>query len=305
MNILGTGLTGLVGSRIVELLGGEYTFDNLSAGTGVDILDQDAVHKRIKNSPAPVVLHLAAKTDVDGCEKDKEKDIRMFGNKDVMKRENWLAEKTAWAVNVIGTQHVVEACRQTGKRLIYISTDFVFDGEAHSEYTEQDRPHPINWYGQTKYEGEKAVMTLESWTILRLAYPYRAHFSKPDFVRLILERLQSRQPIAMVVDHSSVPTFIDDVAQVFDRVVQKNADGIYHSVGSQTITPYDAAMRIAEIFRLDKKLITKTTRAEFFRDRAPRPFFLGLKNDRIIRLGCRMATFNEGLHKIKDQREKL
>ena len=105
MKVLGTGLDGLVGSRIVELLSDKYEFENLSISTGLNITNRDAVLERIKSSDAQIVLHLAAKTNVDGCELDKP-----------------LGEKgDAWKINVSGTQNVADACSQTKKKLIYIS----------------------------------------------------------------------------------------------------------------------------------------------------------------------------------------
>src|SRR5690349_7159093 len=142
MKIAGTGLSGLVGSRIQELLK-NYEFEDISRRTGTNITDKEAVLHRIKNSNADVVLHLAAKADVDGCETDKH-----------------LGEKgEAWQINVVGTENVVAAVKETRKKLMYISTDFVFDGEKspYGGYSEQDDPNPINWYAQTKYEAEQRV----------------------------------------------------------------------------------------------------------------------------------------------------
>lgn len=285
MKILGTGLNGLVGSRIVELLSGKYEFENLSRSSGVDITNENQVLEKITNSDAQIVLHLAAKTDVDGCEKDKE-----LGE-----------EGEAWKINVLGTQNVANACLATNKKLIYISTDFVFDGEK-EVYYEEDIPDPINWYAQTKYEGEKIVQNLKTpWVIARIAYPYRANFTKIDFFRAIKKRLQEGLPVAGVTDHIFTPTFIDDIAFVIDALIKNTSQGIFHAVGSQSLTPYDAALLIAKTFDLDQNLISKTTREEFFKDRAQRPFQLALKNDKITESGVRMKTFEEGLREVKKQ----
>lgn len=284
MKILGIGLKGLVGSRIVELLKDRYEFEYSDA----DITDRDSIIDRIKSSNASVVLHLAAKTDVDGCEKDKE----LGENGD------------AWKINVIGTKNVADACSQTNKKLIYISTDFVFDGENPSAggYTEEDIPNPVNWYAQTKYEGEKIVQKLQNpWIIVRIAYPYRASFTKNDFFRAILQRLQNRQAVTAITDHIFSPTFIDDIANVIDALIKNGSKGLFHAVGSESLTPYDAAIKIAKVFSCDESLISKTRREEFFKDRAKRPFQLAIKNDRIEKLGIKMRTFEEGLLEIKSQ----
>jgi len=287
MKILGTGLQGLIGSRIVELLSSSYTFENISRTTGVDITNTDQIKKAIEQSDADIVLHLAAKADVDGCEKDKH--LREAGE--------------AWQINVEGTKNVAKACEQFGKKMICISTDFVFDGEK-EQYTEEDIPNPINWYAQTKYEGEKIVQSLTSpWVISRLAYPYRSAFSKNDFVRAIKEKLGKGEQVSMVTDHIMTPTFVDDIVYALASLIEKNTEGIYHMVGSQFISPFEAAIRIADTFGYDKNLIHPTTRAVFFANRAPRPFRLALKNDKIAALGVHMSSFDEGLQKLKKQLE--
>jgi len=289
MKILGTGLDGLVGSRIVELLRDKYEFENLSISTGVDIADRNSILERINNSDAQIVLHLAAKTDVDGCEKDK-----ILGK-----------EGQAWKINVEGTRNVADACSNSNKKLIYISTAFVFDGTKET-YSEDDAPNPLGWYAQTKYEGEKIVQDLEyPWIIARIDSPYRSAFEKLDFARAILKRLKEGLAVVAVVDHIFTPTFIDDIAFAIDALIKNNSQGIFHVVGSQCLTPYAAALLIAKTFDFDQDLIARTTRKEFFKDRAQRSFQLAMKNDKIRRLGIRMRTFEEGLREIKNQRSNL
>lgn len=285
MKVLGTGLTGLVGSRVVELLNSRFEFENISTSTGIDITNAKQVEQAISSSSAPVVIHFAAKTDVDGCEEDK-----------ALGREG-----DAWKINVEGTRNVATVCENTGKKLIYISTEFVFDGTK-DFYTEEDSPSPINWYGMTKYEGEKIVQALETpWIILRPAYPYRAQFEKKDFVRAILARFESQQTITAVTDHFFTPTFIDDLAQCFPVLIQENKTGVYHATGSESLSPYEAAEKIADIFNLNTTLIQKITRAEFFAGRALRPYALRIKNDKITALGVKMKSFTQGLEELKNQ----
>lgn len=279
MKILGTGLSGLVGSRIVELLKDRYEFDSSTD----DITQKDSIQNRIDSSNAELVLHLAAKTNVDGCEEDK-----ILGE-----------DGEAWKVNVEGTKNIAESCSKTNKKLIYISTDFVFDGEQES-YIEENSPNPINWYGKTKYEGEKTVQSFgENFLIARIAYPYRASFNRPDFIRSLIEKFREGQTLNMVTDHIMVPTFIDDIAFALDSLIQKNQAGIFHVTGSQPISPFDAAVLIADTFSFDKSKINKTTRADYFKNRAQRGFHLNLKNDKIGRLGIKMKTLQEGLLDLK------
>lgn len=306
MKILGTGLTGLVGSRFVELFESVYEFEFINLENGVNILDKESVFNAISSSKAPVLIHMAAKTNVDGCELDKQRDKEILDFKDQsQKEEAWVREQTAWAINVFGTQNVIEACQKTNKKIIYVSTDFVFNGQK-KFYSEKDLPDPLNWYAKTKYEAEKLVQDSSlDYIIVRLAYPYRAFFERNDFVRGLISKLEKREKIEMITDHVIVPTFIDDIGNALDVLIQKEENGIFHVVGSQSVTPYEAALKVAKEFDLDNSLIEKTTRRKYFANRAPRPFCLNLKNDKIGKLGIEMSTFDKGLKEIKNQIERI
>lgn len=286
--IIGTGLSGLVGSRVVELLGQEFEFEDISRKTGTDILDKEAVTNRIKNFDAQYVLHLAAYTNVDEAEKEKD-----LGEKSI-----------AWRMNVGGTKDVLEAVESTGKHLIYISTDMVFPGTKPlpEKYTEEDATGPVGWYATTKCEAEKVVQQAKvPWTILRIAYPYRANYEKKEYVRIFKTLLEEGREIKAVSDHYFTPTFIDDLAGVFSHIFRTNLTGIYHVSGKTSISPFDAAIKIAEVFHLDKNLVSKTTREEFFKDKAPRAFNLSLSSAKIEKLGVSLSNFEEGLEEIKKQ----
>jgi dTDP-4-dehydrorhamnose reductase len=285
--IFGIGITGLIGSRIVELLSATYDFQNLSLETGVDITDASTLSVIENDTEHEYVLHLAAKADVDGCEEDK------------------AAGKNgaAWQINVEGTRNVVNAAKKSGKKIIYISTDFVFDGTKPKgeAYTEEDVPHPINWYAETKYEGERIVQDADiHYLILRIAYPYRTPFPlKKDLVQAILTRLQAGQEIQAVTDHIMSPTYVDDIATALDALIKNKASGIYHVTGSGSLTPHELAMSIANQYSLDLSLIHETTRDVFFAGRAPRPYNLAMNNARIGKLGVKIKTVEEGLSALQ------
>lgn len=288
MKILGTGLTGLVGSRVVELLTPKYTFQNISRATGADISDYSSIRDAISSSDAKVVLHAAAYTDVKTAESERE--LRK--------------ESQAYKINVIGTQNVAKACRGTGKKIIYISTDLVLGGDNMPEggFDEESTPNPLGWYGATKYEGEKMVEESGSeYIIMRIAYPYRANFERPDFVRFFKTTLSEGNSLSVLEDRLVTPTFIDDIAFAVDALIENEATGLYHCAGSQIISMYEAVVMIAEKFGLDRSLVGKTTRKEFLVGRAPEPFSSALNSAKIARLGVKMSTFQDGLEHLLQQ----
>lgn len=288
MHILGTGLTGLVGSRIVELLSGDFTFTDLSRSKGVDITEADTVKAFITQKNPDLILHLAGATNVDACEEEKE-----------------LGENsTAWKINVEGTKNVMQAAEAIGKKILYISTDFVFNGENPPEegYREEDTPHPVNWYGQTKYEGEIRIQKAKiPWCIVRIASPYRAEFEKRDFFRAILTRLQSGEEVKGVSDYQITPTYIDDISSAVHALITQEQNGIFHVVGSEFISPYDAARKIARVFSTDESRVKPVNGSDFFSGRAKRPFKSILNNAKIGKLGVEMRTLEQGLEEIKRQ----
>lgn len=283
--VLSTGLSGLVGSRVKELLQAEFEFQDLSLETGINLLNENDVKCAFEASAASVVLHMAAKTDVDSCEDDK-----TLGE-----------EGQAWLVNVVASENIVNLAKKLGKRLIYISTDFVFDG-AKDFYSEDDKPNPISWYAVTKYEAEQIVASSGvNSTIVRIAYPYKAVcLGKQDFVHRILEKIKQGQILQAVTDHLFTPTFIDDIAVALSVFLKKDITGIYHLVGSQHLTISEAISLIGHVFQLSPN-VQETTRAEYFRGRAFRPFKLALKNAKIKELGIKPRRFDKGLSEVKSQ----
>ena len=283
------GSTGLVGSRLIELLQNSYTFAEFNRSEGTDITNLDSLKTVADDTEIEWVILLAAKADVDGCEQDK-----AFGE-----------SSDAWKINVEGAKNVADICHKTGKKIIYISTDFVFDGTKPEEeqYSEQDMTNPLNWYGYTKLRGEQAVQASGAHhVIVRLAYPYRSYFEKKkDFVRAIKSRLETVQPVMGVTDHLFTPTFIDDFVIAIHTLLSQNVQGIYHVTGNDVLTPYEATQLIAQEFDLDSTLISSTTRDEYFAGKAQRPFNLSLNNDKIKALGVRMRTFQEGLKEMQHQ----
>lgn len=289
-NIIGTGLSGLVGSRIAELLGPRYAMTNLDLTTGVDITNRLHVKKAMEQASGEVVVHLAAFTDVDAAHRQK-------GDKNGL----------CYTINVLGTRHVAQYCSTHSKYLIHISTDSVFSGEKKTPYTEEDSPRPIEWYGQTKLWAEHEVEKAGGkHAILRIAFPFRAHYpQKLDLVRTIYEKLKAGTLYPMFADQLITPTFIDDITKAIDVFIQKRPLGIYHIVGSSALSPYTLAKKIAKTFDLDGKKVKKGSLAKFLKT-AKRPYQkrLALSNRKAKReLGITMSTISKALRKMEGQIE--
>ena len=289
MNIIGTGLSGLVGSRVTELLGVFHSFEDLSLEAGVDITKFDEVEKRLTASNAPWVFHFAAFTDVQGSEAEKDKGI----------------ESASWKVNVEATRNIASVCDKLGKHILYLSTDYVFDGMADS-YDEQAVANPQGWYAKTKYEGEKIIKNMTSLgLVVRIANPYRAKpVGKKDFMHKILERLQQGLPVAAPTDQKMTATYIDDLAHGIEKLISINATGVYNIPGADSFSPYEGALAIADVFGTSKTAISETTFEAYFASRAPIPRYGVLTHDKIESLGIQLHTFKEGLIEIKQMEDK-
>lgn len=309
MNILTTGLSGRVGSRIQEVLS-EDIFEDVHVNGRVPIQDKDAVLKRFQESTASFVLHLAAKTDPDECEKDKQEIEKLRNgvikennilNVQAINSDDWKDLNSAFAVNVVGTKNIAESCVATRKKLLYISTDYVFSGKTKDVYTEESVPDPVNYYGLTKYWGEQVVKSICPDAIIsRIAVPYGSNSTKKmDVVSRIRKRLEKNEEVLGIEDQSITPTLIDDIAYAIRLLFEKNVSGIVHIVGSSHLSPFEIALAIADIFHYDKHLVKPVRMENFYQKRATRPQCTNLSNQKLRTLGITPRTFIEGLKQIR------
>lgn len=274
-----TGADGLVGSRIVELLKNDFKFIPLPQSS-MDITNKEQINGTLKNLDFDIFFHLAAYTNVPGAESNKE---------------------LCFKINRDGTKNVFEAVNQKQKKFIYISTDFVFDG-INPPYFEDSIPNPTSVYAASKYEGEKIVK--DSGMIVRIAYPYRASFElKKDFFRTFKSYLENGKTLSMITDSLMTPTFIDDIAYGLKYLFNNYSPKIFHLVGSESMSPYNAALTVAETFNLDKSLIGKTTYEEYVKGKARLPQFATIKSQK--NNFYKMKRFKEGLREIKSQMTKF
>ncbi|HLW60020.1 MAG TPA: sugar nucleotide-binding protein [bacterium] len=264
-----TGATGLVGSRIVELLGDRFEFLPLGHDM-LDITNKRQVDQVIGATEFEYLLHLAAYTDVEGAETHQDR---------------------AYEINVRGTDHIYRAVTRRDRKLIYFSTDFVFDGTA-PPYDEDSIPNPLGCYGRSKYEGEQIVHGTAM--IVRISYPYRAAFpKKKDFVRRIRALLEQGSELQLVTDSIITPTFIDDIAYATEQVIRHFSPGIVHITGAQSLSPYAAGKLIATKFDFDGARITPITFEKFSALRAPRPRYSMMMSK--LNIFYKMRTFEDGL----------
>lgn len=301
-----TGINGLLGSRLNERYGDAFELLGISTSTGINILDKALLFEKLQEFNPDVILHTAAKTNVDGCEQDKELDEKKLQNFDLtswlqydfksLDTSEWENNSSAFAINVAGTKNIVDFGKKYNKKVVYFSTDFVFDG-VKDFYTESDQPNPINWYGMTKFLGEKVIQEItDDFLIVRIAYPYGNSLStRVDFVRKIYSLLKEGKSLPLVSDHYFMPTYIDDIINGLKILLDKNEKGIVHIVGSSLESPYSIAHTLVEKFSLDYSLISETKREKYFKSKAPRPFQLKLKNDRLEKIKFKTKSFKTGL----------
>lgn len=270
-----TGADGLVGSRIVELLKHDFEFIPLPQ-TSMDITDKEQVNKALRDLDFDIFFHLAAYTNVPGAETNKE---------------------LCFKINRDGTKNVFDVVSSKRKKFIYVSTDFVFDG-VKPPYDEDSEPNPTSVYASSKYQGEKVIGS--EGMIVRIAYPYRANFElKKDFFRTFKFYLESKKKLSMITDSLMTPTFIDDIAFGLKYLFNNYSPKIFHLVGNQPISPYNAALIVAKTFNLDQSLIEKTTYEEYVKGKARLPQFATIKSKK--NNFYKMRTFEQGLEEIKKQ----
>lgn len=270
-----TGGDGLVGSRIVDLLKNDFNFINLPQKL-MDITNKDQVYQTLKEINFDFFLHLAAYTNVTQAETEKD---------------------LCFKINVQGTKNIFEVVKNKKRKIIYISTDFVFDG-LNPPYNEDSVPKPIGVYGQSKYEGEKIIGN--NGMIVRIAYPYRAYFEKKlDFFRRFKSLLEEKKSLTMITNSLMTPTFIDDIAYGLKYLIKNYSPEIFHLVGKDSLSPYQIALLVAKKFNLDKNLILTTTYEEYIKTKPGLPQWNEIKSKK--NNFWKMKTFEEGLNKVIKQ----
>jgi dTDP-4-dehydrorhamnose reductase len=222
-----------------EMLAGENVFVTYHSNPIVakdsfqlDITDRSQVEKVFRDVSPGVIIHTAAFTNVDGCESQKEK---------------------ARMVNAEGARNVAIEAKKYGAKLVYISTDYVFDGHK-GMYKEGDVTNPINHYGLTKLQGEQAVVDVcDDFIIARTSVLYGR--GRKNFTTWIIDELKNRKELTIVTDQFVSPTLNTDLSHQIIALIEADAAGIYHTAGAERISRFDFAQKVAEGFELDPDLI--------------------------------------------------
>lgn len=272
MKVLVTGTKGQLGYDVVnELIGRGIEAVGVDIEE-MDITDADSVNRVIAQAAPDAVIHCAAYTAVDAAE----------DNVELCRR-----------VNVDGTQNIANICKKLDIPMIYISTDYVFDGEGERPWEPDDERTPLNVYGQTKYEGELAVQnTLDKYFIVRIAWVFGVNGK--NFVRTMLNLAKTHDHITVVNDQFGSPTYTYDLARLLVDMVLTDKYGIYHATNEGICTWYEFA---CEIFRqAGVKVEVEPVSAKQYQARAKRPSNSRMNKDKLEKNGFkRLPSWQDAL----------
>jgi dTDP-4-dehydrorhamnose reductase len=222
--VLVVGALGMLGHDLLKVFAKGYEVIGVDKEE-VDITRQGATLKIIKEIVPQVVINAAGYTDVDGCEKKMRK---------------------AFAVNGEGAKNLAKGCRETGAKLVYVSTDYIFDGEKKTPYREDDPPNPLNIYGESKLMGERYLEELlDDFLIIRTQWLYGQHGR--NFVETILALTRERDKIEVVHDQKGAPTYTADLSKAIATLVRKNLKGTFHVSNKGSCSWYDFALEIVRL----------------------------------------------------------
>lgn len=277
MKVLVTGVAGQLGHDVMQELAKREipaVGTDLKEGIPLDITDEKAVHQVLQKEKPTVIIHCAAWTAVDLAEEEQNK-------------------KTVYAVNVTGTENLAKEAAVLGARFVYISTDYVFNGEGTTPWKPDCTEYaPLNYYGQTKWQGEQMVKQyLSSYFIVRIAWVFGLNGG--NFIKTMLKVGKNHDRLTVVKDQIGTPTYTKDLARLLVDMIQTEKYGIYHATNEGGyISWYDFA---AEIFRQAAVLdpaydeehlqVVPVTTEEYGVSKARRPFNSRLDRSKLVEQG--------------------
>ena len=297
MRILITGITGLLGTSIYQMAEKEHDMvgiyhpkRHLQAPFNVPVFsvnvsDVIEMENIISSFKPDVIIHTAGIGNVDYTEQNKEE---------------------AYKINVVGTNNIVKICEENKIRLVYISSNAVFNGND-PLYSENDNTTPINYYGVLKVEAENLVKSSNvDWVILRpiLMYGWPYPGERENHVVFWIKNLRSGKPIKVVDNVYSKPLYSRSCAEAILEIVEQNKNGIYHVAGSDHISLYEFSMITAEVFQLDRDLITPVPDS-YFSELTLRPRDTSFSTEKLERdTGYKPMSVREGLLHMKTSQIK-
>lgn len=254
MKVLVTGATGQLGWDVIKELKRRGIDCRGTGSKDLNITNREAVLQYIRTYRPDAVIHCAAYTAVDKAEDEPE-----------------LCRK----VNADGTAYIAEACKLVDAKMVYISTDYVFGDDGDWPHEVDDPPHPLNVYGQTKWEGEEAVRhILQKYFIVRISWVFGEHGN--NFVKTMLRLGKERKEISVVADQFGAPTYTADLAPLLYDMVLTDKYGTYHACNKGCCSWAEFAEEIFKAAKLDVKVIPICS--EKYPAKAKRP-----KNSRLCR----------------------
>ncbi|MEM2734819.1 MAG: dTDP-4-dehydrorhamnose reductase [Candidatus Bathyarchaeia archaeon] len=290
MRILITGSGGLLGSKIAELASGAshevyaaYNQNRPKSGTPIrlDLRDLAAIERVVRGIGPDAIVHAAAMTDVDKCEQERDLALR---------------------INYEATSALASAAREMGAFLVYVSTDYVFNGER-GFYSEADEPDPVNFYGYTKLMGERAVEELAgAHCIVRASVIYGAApaSGKSNFALWLIDKLERGERASVLVDQYVSPTLNSSLARMILEAVERGLEGLYHMAGAERVSRYEFAAKLCAAFGFDPSLLKPARMADMaWAARRPRDSSLDVsKADGIFR--AKPLKLNEALIELRE-----
>ncbi|MFN8397260.1 MAG: NAD(P)-dependent oxidoreductase [Bacteroidia bacterium] len=294
--ILLTGANGLLGQKLVQKLSRRDAVLLIATGTGpnrnavdegytyvsMDVTKADQVRAVFEQYNPSEVIHCAAMTNVDQCEREPD---------------------ACWDLNTKAVQILVDLCIEFKARIIHISTDFIFDGEA-GPYTEKASPNPLSVYGRSKLEAENIVVNSGvPYAIARtmLVFGVVPDMSRSNIVLWVKKSLENGQNIKVVNDQWRCPTLAEDLAEGVVLMTMKDKNGIYNISGPDMLSIHEMALAVAEHWELDGSLITPVDSSTLNQPakRPPKTGFIILKAQ--TELGYRPRSFREALSVVEKQ----
>lgn len=261
MLVLVTGVSGQLGYDVVKVLkskGHEAVGVDRSE---LDITDESAISTYVQNLHPEAIIHCAAYTNVDAAETDQE---------------------GAYKVNALGTKFLADAAKAVDAKMIYVSTDYVFDGSGTEPYEVDHPTKPLGVYGETKLAGEKLLQeTLDKFYIVRTAWVYGINGN--NFVKTMLKLAQDRKELGVVYDQVGSPTYTVDLAKFLVELVESEKYGVYHASNEGVCSWHEFAVEIFNQAGLDIK-VNPLTSDEFPRP-AARPKYSVLSKKKIAEQG--------------------